>query len=350
MMDFDKDREVFVSEKQMQLWDLGRNLIPSEISLADIKDDDFKECCLQLYQCAYDSYSDALNNMELYSEYDSNFFISMMCCLVECSELLDNGSLLINERKNFKSYKTVVGDTERFRIFERQGIFIEKDDGVSLVSSRKYPGSLKALYRMYHEEPKCVKYDYQRAIYLSRCDFRIFTKGFSPDFNDLLRPLPDKHRKCLLELHHHAISRRAKPDKRSYLDIQCYTYMGHHVMDVHPDKIVMMLTHKGDLHDFPCDNNDRYNNFINEVKNSEQADKLIPFCIENVRYCSWCRKSLKDSPRCHIWLDIFGSRQMLCKAGVIEIKNIDLQNVWIYKQLLDIRIKVIDGESAKIKS
>lgn len=117
-------------------------------------------------------------------------------------------------------------------------------------------------------------------------------------------------------------------------------------MDVKPDGISIAIVH-GDIHDFPCENNDRVNDFLNEIKNHEHAEELSAFFLKNIKYCNWCRKNLKNSPCCGVWWDIFGHRRKLCHAAVINAKNISSQDVQIIKQLIDIRIKIIDNEQIK---
>ena len=46
-MIFDVNQTEFVSEKQKEVWQTGTHIVPLEVSLADVKDEETREGCRQ---------------------------------------------------------------------------------------------------------------------------------------------------------------------------------------------------------------------------------------------------------------------------------------------------------------
>ena len=65
-MIFDVNQTEFVSEKQKEVWQAGTHIVPLEVSLADVRDEETREGCRQIYDCSMEILTELYENADSY--------------------------------------------------------------------------------------------------------------------------------------------------------------------------------------------------------------------------------------------------------------------------------------------
>ena len=65
-MIFDVNQTEFVSEKQKEVWQAGTHIVPLEVSLADVKDEETREGCRQIFDCIMEILTELYENDDSY--------------------------------------------------------------------------------------------------------------------------------------------------------------------------------------------------------------------------------------------------------------------------------------------
>ena len=65
---FDPNQTEFSSDFQRIIWQYGTHIVPLEISLADIEDEETREGCMQIYDCTMEILTDMYNHPEEHKE------------------------------------------------------------------------------------------------------------------------------------------------------------------------------------------------------------------------------------------------------------------------------------------
>ena len=67
-MFFDPNQTEFLNEYQRIIWQYGTHIVPPEVSLADIEDEEVREGCMQIYDCTMEILKDMYDHSEEYTE------------------------------------------------------------------------------------------------------------------------------------------------------------------------------------------------------------------------------------------------------------------------------------------
>lgn len=67
MMEWDKEQKEFENPLQYFLWRQTMNLIPLDISISNIQEDDLQHGCIDLYHYIFDAFQDVYKHPQLYA-------------------------------------------------------------------------------------------------------------------------------------------------------------------------------------------------------------------------------------------------------------------------------------------
>ena len=102
-MHFDLNQEVFENKTKKAIWLFGRDLVPLEVSLANISDERDKEGYTQVYRYTHNLFSDMYENPNEYRLYPPEnvmfygvaYYGNLLIDIVKSSELMEDGTLMM---------------------------------------------------------------------------------------------------------------------------------------------------------------------------------------------------------------------------------------------------------------
>ena len=237
------------------------------------------------------------------------------------------------------------------------GIDTELRDGFILLSSKKYPRMLDAIYywQNFWKKNMTSSNRYRLQEGYNNADYRILNLSFKrpkSTFDDLLRTLPDKNRPKFQELHDYVSRKGVKKDSGKF----SYKYKDEHIIffDYLPAICISYKLKAGNS----------LESFIAELNKQPDKDKLSTYLQTNATLCNHCGLST-----CKAHVEYFlcyphGSERhwhfenvdkTVFKAGGLEIRRgcryhqekvnnaFTDDEIAVLKRLIDIRFAQIDN-------
>lgn len=349
-MIFDVNQTTFPTPRHKAIWDLGRQIVPLGISLADITDPEIREGCMQIYNWTQDYYEDIFNNPDKYSGYTPYEMFRLLDDVVEgqCNTTVDY--LIVGNKSGYNKRllnlkKTHLPDLPL--LFE---LNVSDDSETIFLTCKKYPLFCK-YFKLFYKTALARKLN--RIEYLIFNDFRVLALKYNRTFDDLLRVLPDKFKEYAVELHEYVLSKGAKLEAHKNYGRFFYYYKKNHLLEL-SQGISTPLKIESSFYSFRTVENSfekSYKSYM-EIAESQLDYNEIITCIQNgIRVCNACGIKKKIPKRCGIWKDIHGKRRLICKGGIISVKRaaplslLDYNDydIKMMKRLLDIRCEQIDN-------
>lgn len=325
-MFFDRNQSDFISEKQRIIWQYGTHIVPLEVSLADVDDNETREACVQIYDCVIEILTDMYNNPEEYSEHPHWYTGYYLVCLANSEN---------PTKKHSEEYSRYL------KIIPRFGFIYNKDIGKW--SNERFPLLFEYFPRftqLDNERKKCL------GGYIERLDFRIFAKKVKLTIDDILHPLPDAEREYCFEMHNHALSKGLKVQIKDPYCIR-YIYKRLYSLEISNNPFRITVSYR-------LDNGkrveDQFDRFFDVMNAQPDKDELIEYLKGGIRVCDACGGKKKPNERCGKWVELNGSRRLIsmCLSSVskyrrgLRISDYNEDDIRILKRMLDIRIIQID--------
>ena len=166
---FDPNQTDFLSDNQRIIWQYGAHIVPLEVSLAEVEDEETREGCTQIYECTMEILTDMYNHPDEYTERPRWYTGDYLAWLTTGGKPM---------KKHSDEYLRYMRKIPRFGF--------EYDEDLNAWSNERYP-----LFFEYF--PRLVNLAKERKQnlggYLDRRDFRLFAKCITLTLDDLLRPL-----------------------------------------------------------------------------------------------------------------------------------------------------------------
>ncbi len=349
-MVFDKNQTEFTDDKQKRIWVMGKNIVPLDISLKDIEDVDEREMFRQMHDFTIEFLSDMYENPLSYSQdvFDApEAFICVMSDLAR-GELDGNDLILPFDKINYSGgrFDRII-DVKPY--LERFGVFITVDDNEIKVVSKTYPKLLTAYTIM---RKSADRFKVGSISYINVCDFRILDKKFAHSFEDYARVISDQDRIIMEDFHNYALSLKIKPIKCIYFQRIFYKYRGKRILDIDfvnkdTDPKPFMVVRWFWQGSITWEENKKLLTMLEEkIDQLENSEKYRKYFTKYIKYCSICHTEL-GTCREGEFIEIWGRKRFLCRAGMFYTKKIDEEAIEFFKLILKLRTEVIDKELEK---
>ena len=329
-MNFDVNQTEFTNDYQRIIWQYGTHIVPPEVSLADVEDEETCEGCMQIYNCTMEILEDMYNNPEEYIErprwYAGDYLV-----------------WLLNKSKPIKHHRY---EYERYLQKIPQFGF-EYDADLNTWSNDRYP-----LFCEYFPRLVSLVKERKRNLggYLDRRDFRLFAKRITLSIDDLLRPLSDTERRKFIELHEYAIAKGMKAEMKDPYTFR-YTYKKIYslILQNLPARISVPYRLDNGKHV-----SSQFERFIDVAESQPDNDALILYIQNNIGICDGCRYRAegrkKPNERCGTWINIRGTKRLssMCGAAISKYHRgkpylvYTDEDIQMLKRMIDIRLIQLD--------
>jgi hypothetical protein len=342
-MIFNPNQTEFPSQKHKTIWDAGRQIVPFEVSIADIIDPEIREGCMQIYNWTQEYLELMYNEPDKYNGNPYSMF-RLLDDIAENAEIINGGMAF-----SIKKYENQILKNPCLLDIPLIGLEITDNDGCKILINNKYPLFCMYFKLFYNASSKKIA---NRLEYLMCNDFRVFASKYKRSIDDLLRVLPDNLRSYVLGIHEYALSEGAKLESHKYY---C------HFRYMYKKQFVLMLS-RNDGRDTPLNiavpwrlknvKGDSFDKFMQVVDSQPDQDELISYIQKEICACNACDKRKKASERCtNVWKVINGKRRLLsiCHADICKWKaaKTNLQyfdyDIKMLKRLIDVRFQQIDN-------
>jgi len=329
-MIFNPNQTKFENNNQRDVWKYGINIVPPEVSLADVEDEEIREGCMQIYDCTMEILAYTWNNPD------------------ECEGNV-NGYAVVYISWILSGIKSAPfkRDVEAFsRYIQKISLFgfVYNEDLCAWTNDR-YP-----LFCEYY--PRFVELAKKRKQnmggYLQRLDFRLFAKRIIITFDDLLRPLSDTEKTYFLELHEYALAKRMKVKKKEVSHFG-YTYNDFNSLGLNNNPASVYVSFGLNYA------SDQFDRFMEIIEKQPDADVLAQYIRDNIHFCDGCaanvssRAKEKEKKKCgYYYINIRGKKVLSCFGSSIgtshysrpkrELNDVDIK---MMKRLLDVRCEQI---------
>jgi len=322
-MIFDPNQTDFANDSQCKVWQHGIQIVPPEVSLANIEDEELREGCMQIYQCVMEIYADMYQYSEDYEE-RPDWYVGFYLLWIANST---------TPQKKFQ--KTFAAFLQRIPQF---GFTFAHD--INAWTNERYPLFCE-YYPRFADAYKMRKQNMGN--YLQHLDFRLFLKKFSFTFDDILRPLPHNEREWFLALRNYAIASGMKEKKQSK-DMFRYTYKNLVALELRSNTARVTVPYGlKDISDFEL--------FLKAVESQPDADALVKYIQDNIQFCDGCaanvasRAKEKEKKKCGYYkVAIRDKIRLSCAASSIATSQYSRPNkisdtdIPMLKRMVDVRI------------
>lgn len=319
----------FENSLQRRIWLDKAALIPFEISTAWITDEELLESCGQFYQYTMDGYDDILkypvenfidpfdpvfdfrpgnrdvgrNTMEFHRGFHRDFPVRMLKFArdVFCDRIVLDTPVYTKAIKNMKTkyptakyikdnYNISFTFDDMMRLLERRGLNITVSEMVTVITSDKYPHMFTAMKQLYDAAQAFNKKTRRTPQYYGNMDFRAIENPFrKPELSELYYPLTIKEKELLDKLNDYAVMKKLKCKYGNLCGIReaSFTYKKIHVMSFYwreSNGLKIRIT-------LPLPASPEHELLLNKINQTDEPNKLIDFCLNNLYECLFCSKS-----------------------------------------------------------
>jgi len=327
-MIFDCNQTEFVSDRQKEIWRTVNHIVPLEVSLADISDEEVREGCTQIYSCILEILLDMYEHTEDYL-YQPRWYTG------------DYISWMINGSKPLKHHNDEYQWYLREKVCQFGFEYSEETEGWY---NDKYP-----LFCEYYPRMLSLAKERKKNLggYIIRLDFRLFADKIKLTLDDLLRPLSDKEKAYCLDMHSYATAKGLKVQIRDPYMLR-YTYNKLYALEIGNNPFNIKVVYR-------LDNGKhvprQFERFIEEAEKQPDKEELLNYIAGGICVCNACGGTKKPEARCGKWVIINGSRRLAsaCHPAVSKYRrgrnNAEYtdEDIAMLKRLLDIRISQVDA-------
>ena len=331
-MIFDPNQKEFNNDYQQTVWQYGIQIVPLEVSLTGVEDEETRKGCTQIYNCVMEILTDMYNNSGEHTEHPTYYFGHNAFMKLS----LFGGDMYI--KWNDKSSGVL-------QKLSKYGFVY--DDATKTLSNTNYPLFCK-YYTQFIELYKKRKQNMGN--WVKRLDFRLFAKRIILTFDDLLRPLADKERAYFLELREYAMSKGMKEEKAETNSFR-YTYNKQRVLQLRT--IPAQVTVPYGLYN---GKESSFEQFLAITEKQPDADTLVKYIFDKLNFCDGCaanvasRAKEKEKKKCGYYMvNIRDKKRLSCAASCITTSQysrlhvINDEDIRMMKRMIDIRVAQIDS-------
>ena len=326
-MFFNPNQSEFQNDMQRSVWQLGTHLVPPELSLAEIADEETREGCMQIYHCTMEILADMYQHPAAYAEpprwYTGDYL-----------------AWLVTGRPPMKKHRA-----EFLRYLQKIPQFgFVYDADLNAWSNERYP-----LFCEYFARLVALAKERKQNLggYLERRDFRLFAARIVLTLDDLLRPLSDREQALALKLHHYAAEKGMRVEKKSPYTFR-YVYKKLYALEIHNLPFGMAVPYRLDNGKHVPGQLER---FLALAARQPDADALLRYIQGGIRVCNCCNGTKKASERCGIWVEICGARRLssACQPAIGKYRSgprrleYTEEDIRLLKRMMDIRMAQIDS-------
>ena len=339
---FDVNQTAFPSERSKEIWYLGKNILPLDISLAEITDAEMREGCRQIYQLTREILADMYLMPE---QYPAQKFDLLFNRFIKFGAVIDaSGHNWLMPGAVFNKFISHFGD---FETMLRKFGFSSSAVGSSIIlSNEKFPLFLKYWYPLF---TLCQKH----GIGILSCDFRLFAKKYQLTIDDFLRTQTDRNKEYFKELHQHAISKGAILKTNFQYRKFRYINKSECVMvfeDCYPQPAVAVLYNN--QYSKKRDPWTSFDLFMSIVDKQPDKDELAQYLQQHICVCTACAGKRTSDACCGRWVDIHGKRLRLSVCHTELCRYFDTPespgafdyDIQMLKRMIDIRVEQIAKE------
>jgi hypothetical protein len=343
-MIFDVNQAEFPTPRHKAIWDAGRQIVPVEVSLADISDPEMREGCTQIYNWTQEYFENMYYNPDQYSGYEPYGMFRLLDDVAENAAITDNGLIFTQNKYNqlLRLRKDYLPD------LSLAGLDITDYFDNKILTNNQYPLFCK-YFKLFYDA--AFKKKVNRTDYLVYNDFRVLAPKYKRTFDDLLRALPDQLKRYAAELDEYARSKGAKLESPMYCCYFRYKYK----------KENLLILQKNNWRHTPLDiavpyglsaKTDSFATFMQAAESQPDSEGTIDYIQKEICKCDACGGRKKASERCSsMWKDIRGERRLLslCHRDISKWKapksnlNYNDYDVKMLKRMIDIRLEQIDN-------
>ena len=343
-MTFNTNQTEFLSPKQKAAWDTGRQLVPPEVSLADITDPETRAGCTQIYNWTKEYLTSMYNEPDKYNGSPYRMF-RLLDDVAEDSRMIDGGIPF-----SIKQYDNQISKNPCLPDLPLTGLEIVDRADLKILTNKKYPLFCR-YFKLFYDAAFRKKVN--RIDYLMYNDFRVLAPKYKRSFDDLTRALPDNLKSYASEMHGYALQKGTKLEPHKYYGRFIYKYKSQNVL----------MLQKNSWRQTPLDiavpwginganTADSYNSFMSTVDSQPDREGLTAYIQKEICACDACGGRKKAAVRCtKEWIEINSKRRLLalCHRDICKWKAAknNLQytgyDIKMLKRLLDVRIMQIDN-------
>jgi len=323
-MNFDPNETKFASDYHHLIWQHGLQIVPLEISLADIEDKETRIACIQIYDCTMEILADMCNQPEAYTTNPSNYTVTYLAWLLE-------GKQVAPFKRDAEAFAHYLPKVTQFGFIY--------DDDINEWTNHRYPLFCDYFTRFVALYKKRKK---NMGDYTQRLDFRLFAKRVIHTFDDLLRPMPDTERIYFAALREYVLANGMKEKKEG----------PHFFRYIYKEKVSLELRSLPTRISVPFG---EFEQFLALAEKEADADALIDYLLNNITICDGCaaniasRQREKEKKKCgYYWVAIRDAKRLSCVASRITTSQYSRPralsdgDVEMLKRMIAIRIAQLD--------
>ncbi|MCL2545819.1 MAG: hypothetical protein FWE06_01310 [Oscillospiraceae bacterium] len=336
-MKFNKNQIQFENGLQWKVWRHGTKILPLDLTLRDITDDELKIGCLQVHELYNEIMVDMYVNHTQYEEDDLTWFShyeGFFDTVLKCKELTVCGERWLIPAGKFKKLEKRL---KAYRKLQKFGFsFVVENDMVE-ITNRKYPLFLETIYRM---QPLRHK----RNTPMFECDFRVFNKKYVLTFDDIIHSFNDTQREGFSMLYEHAKSVSDKVKIKAFSSKwMIFTYRGNNVAKLTSAPSID-IPYSFDIKDGKHKN--RLESFLDVVSQYDKAKTILDVIKQDIHKCKLPGRScnfIGNGCNGPIKIKIAGEDVSAtnCNCNITRGRQYSVQDFEVYKNLIDIRIEQV---------
>jgi len=212
----------------MAIWNEGRQVVPIEVSIADIIVQEVKEGCTQIYNWTREYFEKIYKDPTQFSGETPIGMLELLNMASKKTTVRDGGLVISG-----KQYKRMVNSyPKHMNDLGLVGLEITGEEE-KLLTNKKYPMFCK-YFKLFNDA--AYKKPISCYMYILFLDFRVLAPKYISTIDDLLRTLPNKIRTYAADMHAYALAKGAELEKQKYYGQYRYLYKGRYVLVVQIQK------------------------------------------------------------------------------------------------------------------
>jgi len=352
-MIFNVNQTEFETPRHEAIWSEGRQIVPLEVSLANIAHPETREGCTQIYNWTQEFFEKIYHDPSQFSGYTPHGMFRVLDIAAKKTDVADGG--LVISGKKYKQLLSVAKKyLESLSDLSLAGLEIVDCPGYKLLTNKKYPLFCK-YFKLFSDGA------YRKPInslsYILFNDFRVLAPAYKRTLDDLLRVIPDKLKPYAIEMQAYALAKGAVLENHKTYAQYRYKYKNRYVLVMQggnpplsnaPLDIAVPYRGAGDGY---------FGGFAKWVEIQPDRDEIAAFIQKEICACyKGCGGSgSEDNPMgCDkAGTDIFGVKRHVsqCVRSVSrlaargECTEYDEYDIKMLKRLIDIRMIQIENEN-----
>lgn len=218
----------------------------------------------------------------------------------------------------------------RLAALERTGLFIIEQEGAAIVSSKSYPAMLPAMQALAKSAGN-VKTFGKQGFY--NCEFRQLFHRYTPQYEDVMRPLPKPLRETADNFYDLAMEWKLRPSCTTFWKVN-FTWKSTFVVQMSTDgnHLIIRVCGAYRWEDQP---------FFNRLL-AEKSVELQKYAVRHLNYCTGCA-----SKHLGMFTEVLGKRKRVCGGGEIGFRVTDPtpEEFLYFKELIQMRQNFISAQN-----